>query len=115
MAVVLYKKNELSGSFAVEASYGLPEEFVIQPFVKGEGLHGQAVEAGSPALVEDIPDDYVPVHTGLGSSRNYFLYMLPVMANNDCTGLIELMTFRETDIQRLWPGVMEKLIEGDVL
>ncbi len=115
MAVVLFKKEEPSGSFIVEATYGLPEGFVPDSFEANEGLHGQAVADGKPTLIEEIPEDYVPVNSGLGDSNHYFLYMLPVVKNNDCTRLIELMSFREADIQRLWPEVMEQLTARDIL
>ena len=115
MAVILYQKEEPSGHFVVEATYGLPDNFEPSSFQAGEGIHGQAVNDQRPELIEDVPEDYVEVNTGLGSSRSYFLYMLPVIRNQQCTGLIELLTFRESDVERIWPGVMKKLVEKEIL
>lgn len=115
MAIVLFKKDEPSGLFVVEETYGLPEDFESPSFEKGEGIHGQAVVGEKPTLIDEVPEEYVPVSTGLGSTRQYFIYMLPVIKEDGCTGLVELMTFKETDVQRLWPGVMEKLVAHGVL
>jgi hypothetical protein len=115
MAVIFYKKDEPSGKFIVESTYGLSDDFNTQPFEEGEGLHGQAILEGKASLIEDIPEDYVEVNTGLGNSREYFLYLLPILKNNGCTGMIELMTFREADVLKLWPVVMDKLVVGNIL
>jgi hypothetical protein len=115
MAVIFYKKDEPSGMFIVESTYGLPDDFNPQSFEEGEGLHGQAILNGEASLIEDIPEDYVEVNTGLGNSHGYFLYLLPVIKNNDCVGLVELMTFRETDVRKLWTVVMEKLVASNIL
>ncbi|MFO8001114.1 MAG: GAF domain-containing protein [Marinilabilia sp.] len=115
MAVILFKKDEPSGRFVVETTYGLPDDFEPQSFEAGEGIHGQVVNDGKPELIEDIPEEYFSVNTALGESRNYYLYMLPVIKDNVCTGLIELLTFRESDVERIWPGIMNKLVEKDIL
>ncbi len=115
MAAVFYKKEEPKELFVVEESYGLPEDFTPQSFKAGEGLHGQAVEEGKPNRIEEIPEEYVEVNSGLGKSGQYFLYMLPIVNENECYALIEIMTFRETDVQRLWPGIMGQLVKHDVL
>jgi len=115
MAVILYKKDEPSNQFVVEATYGLTDDFKPQPFQAGEGIHGQVVNDRKPELVEEVPEDYVEVETALGNSRNYYLYMLPIIQNNVCTGMIEMLTFRESDAERIWPEVMNKLVEKEIL
>lgn len=115
MAVILYKKGEPNGIFNVEASYGLPEDASISGFVPGEGLHGQTVMDGKASLVEEIPENYFQVETGLGRSENYYLYLLPVMGEDDCVGLVEILTFRKSKIKELWPQVMKKLLEQEIL
>ncbi|PWD99402.1 GAF domain-containing protein [Marinilabilia rubra] len=115
MAAVLYKKEELKDLFVVEESYGLPEDYSPVPFHAGEGLHGQSVVDGKAIQIEELPEDYVEVNSGLGKSGQYFLYMLPVIKENNCYALIEIMTFRETEVQRLWPGIMEQLVDHGIL
>jgi hypothetical protein len=115
MAAIMYKKDKPSGKFNVETIYGMPEDFEAEAFDEGEGIHGQAVKDKKAGLIEDVPPDYISVSSALGQSNSYFLYMLPVVNNDECTRLIELMTFRETEVERLWPGVMVKLVEKEVV
>jgi hypothetical protein len=115
MAVVLYKKEEPDGQFSVEVTYGLSEEVEIPGFYPGEGLHGEAVAGGIPVLVEPVPEDYLEVETGLGKSSNYYLYLLPVIKNEECTGLLELLTFKKSRVEDLLPSVMEQLVEKEIL
>lgn len=115
MAAVLYKKEEPKGLFVVEETYGLPDDFSPGSFQEGEGLHGQAAVEGKATQIEELPEEYIEVNSGLGKSGQYFLYMLPVIKGNECYALIEIMTFRETEVQRLWPGVMEQLVKHGIL
>jgi hypothetical protein len=115
MAVVLYKKEEPEGQFSVEASYGMSEEMEIPGFYSGDGLHGEAVAQGIPVLVEPVPEDYIEVETALGKSNKYFLYLLPVIKNEECTGLFELLTFKKSRVEDLWPSVMGQLVEKGML
>ncbi|WP_291855952.1 GAF domain-containing protein [Marinilabilia sp.] len=114
MAVILYKKEEPGGRFNVEASYGLAEDAPVAGFISGEGLHGQAVVDGVAVVVGDIPESYIEVETALGKSDNYYLYLLPVMKENECNRLLEILTFKESRIKEMWPEVMENLVKRGI-
>jgi hypothetical protein len=114
MALILYKKEEPEGWFNVEATYGLGEDAPVSGFTSGEGLHGQAVVDGKAVMVAGIPESYIEVETALGQSDNYYLYLLPVLKENECTGLVEILTFEESRIKEMWPEVMENLVERGV-
>lgn len=111
MALILYKKEEPEGRFNVEATYGLGEDTPVSGFISGEGLHGQAVVDGQPVVVDEIPESYIEVETALGHSDKYYLYLLPVVKENECAGLVEILTFKESRIKEMWPGIMGNLVE----
>lgn len=115
MAVVFYGRDKQSDRFIVVSSYGLPEDFEPESFDEGEGLHGQAAEEKMPALIDEVPNEYVKVFSGLGASENYYLYLLPVIEDGVCTGILELLTFRKSDVERIWPEVMAKLVEKKIV
>ncbi|MGQ1890209.1 GAF domain-containing protein [Thermophagus sp. OGC60D27] len=115
MAIIWYKKDKPEGPFIVEKTFGLPDDFEPKPFFEGEGLHGQAITDRKPTVVEEIPPEYCPVETALGESKSYYLYLLPIIKENECTGLIEVMSFKASDAEHLWPETMEKLVEHDIL
>ncbi len=114
-AVILYKETKPKGNFDVEAIYAIPEDFQPRSFVEGEGLNGQAVADGVPMVIEDIPEHFLPISSGLGSSSSVYLYLLPVMKEGRCTHLIEMATFVKSDIARLWEELSKKLVEKEVL
>ena len=115
MAVVLYKKEEQDGHFVVEATFGIPDDAEVSGFEEGEGLHGQAASDGKPLLVEPVPEDYIEVETALGKSDEYYLYLLPIVKENVCTGMIELLTFKRSQVSDLWPSVMEQLVKKEII
>jgi len=114
-AIILYKETEPKGHFDVEASYAVPEDFCPQSFVEGEGLNGQTVTDGVPMVIEDIPDHFLPVSSGLGHSAPVILYLLPVIKNGRCTHLFEMSAFVKNDIERMWEELSIKLVDKGIL
>lgn len=114
-AIILYKETEPKGHFDVEASYAVPEDYHPQPFVEGEGLNGQTVADGVPMVIEDIPDHFLPVSSGLGHSAPVILYLLPVIKNGRCTHLFEMSAFVKNDIERMWEELSTKLVDKGIL
>lgn len=114
-ALVLYKETEPKDHFIVEQSYALPEDFIPAPFVAGEGLNGQAVSDGVPMLVVGLPENYFQITSGLGASSKGYLYLLPVMKNGECKYLLEMITFHNSEIEKMWGVVSEKLINKGIL
>lgn len=114
-ALVLYKETEPKGHFDVEQSYALPEDFTPASFTAGEGLNGQAVSDGVPMLVADLPEGYFQISSGLGASSKGYLYLLPVVKNGECKYLLEMITFHNTEIEKMWHVISEKLIDKGIL
>lgn len=114
MSAILYKEIKPSGEFAVEATYGVPETFSPASFFAGEGLNGQVAADGNALVMEQIPEDYFQVTSGLGRSKPGFLYFLPVIKENHCIGLIELASFKKNDLERLWQGVSAVIVEEEL-
>ncbi|MCW3000946.1 MAG: hypothetical protein JWQ20_244, partial [Conexibacter sp.] len=73
------------------ASYGYrrrgtdPDRFLL-----GDGLIGQAAVEAKPILVEDVPEDYIKVASGLGESTPRNIIVLPVLFEEQVLGVIEL-------------------------
>lgn len=115
MSAILYTETEPSGNFIVQETYGIPEDFTPAPFSTSEGLNGQAVAEGKPLVIEEIPEEYFNVQSGLGSSKPKFLYFLPVIKDQTCVALIELATFKKTDLEKMWNHLSAKIIEKGLL
>lgn len=114
MSAILYKEIKPSGEFIVEATYGLPETYSPASFVVGEGLNGQVAADGTPLVMEEVPDDYFQVTSGLGQAKPRCLCFLPLMKDNRCIALIELASFIKNDLDLLWPKVSAVVVEEEL-
>jgi methyl-accepting chemotaxis protein len=62
----------------------------LQP---GEGLVGQVFLERSRIYLTEIPEDYVDITSGLGHARPRCILVIPVQANRQIYGVIELASF----------------------
>ena len=73
---------------------------VANGFKFGEGLAGQAALERKSILVTGVPDDYVPIGSGLGQAVARNIVVLPFMHEGIVMGVIEVGSFGEfTDTQ----------------
>jgi signal transduction histidine kinase/HAMP domain-containing protein/CheY-like chemotaxis protein len=63
-------------------------------FALGEGLIGQAAVEAKPILVEDVPEDYITVASGLGEAAPRNIIVLPVVFEEQVLGVIELASLQ---------------------
>ncbi len=59
-------------------------------FAMGEGLVGQAAASRRVLHVRDVPDDYLTIRSGTGSTLPRAVVVLPVLFEGECLGVIEL-------------------------
>ncbi|MGI9243454.1 MAG: GAF domain-containing protein [Verrucomicrobiales bacterium] len=67
----------------------------------GEGLVGQAAADREPIIVEQVPDDYVRIHSGLGEAHPRGLAVFPLCYNERLLGVIELAAVAPFDERRI--------------
>ncbi|MFW5644762.1 MAG: GAF domain-containing protein [Bacteroidota bacterium] len=86
----------LSG-YACNADYTRNMTFEI-----GEGLPGQVIKDKKTRKLENVPEGYIIVKTGLGEASPTSLMLIPVLRGNRIIGLLELASFHnfsEDDIR----------------
>jgi hypothetical protein len=93
---ILYQLDPRTGIFAPDGQYALTGQ-APQGFAKGEGLAGQVAENCTPMVLYDVPEQYFPVSSALGSARPRFLVFIPVVTDGSCTAVIELAAFKRPD------------------
>ncbi len=59
----------------------------------GEGLIGQAAVSGRSLYVDDVPEGYIKIVSGLGSASPKYLLIVPMKHNNQVLGVIEIASF----------------------
>ncbi|NUO40147.1 MAG: HAMP domain-containing protein [Gemmatimonadaceae bacterium] len=62
-------------------------------FAMGEGLVGQAALEKQPILLQNVPDDYIQITSGLGEAPPRNIIVLPVLFEGEVKAVIELASF----------------------
>jgi len=90
---IAYIRDKNKDSFSTAATYALYGK--TDGFVEGIGINGQTAINKKPNLITEIPENYITVISGLGSSSPKNLLVLPFVHNNKTVALIELAAFDE--------------------
>jgi hypothetical protein len=115
----LYISKEAAGKRIVELSAGYAlnrgESSVIS-FEFGEGLVGQVASTGQTLFIDDVPDGYINIISGLGNASPKYLLIVPVKANERITGVIEIASFnRLTEDQRKFVEESAQLMSDNIV
>jgi HAMP domain-containing protein/CheY-like chemotaxis protein/signal transduction histidine kinase len=62
-------------------------------FMPGEGLVGQAALEKQPILLQNVPDDYIQITSGLGEAAPRNIIVLPILFEGEVKAVIELASF----------------------
>ena len=91
------------GTLERQASYGFSHEDDDKGRVlrHGEGLAGQAVQTGRTLHLEQLPENYIKVASGLGSGAPQQLVVLPVLSDATVNGVVELGFLRSVGRREL--------------
>ncbi|HET8859796.1 GAF domain-containing protein [Marivirga sp.] len=84
------KALHLTATYAYDRKKFL--EKTIQP---GQGLAGQVYLEKQSIYMKELPDNYVSITSGLGKARPKSIFIVPLIANNNVYGVIEIGTFTE--------------------
>jgi hypothetical protein len=87
-------------------------------FEFGEGLVGQAAMDNRTFLINDVPEGYVKVVSGLGSASPSHLIIAPAHHNGQVTGMVEIATFhafskKEVELVEKSFGEIMMVVGGD--
>jgi len=104
----------LRGRFGVESATEFTPLDPLQSAAPSDRLLIQAMRSTSLWVVEDVPDDYLKVRTGLGEGRPRSLLFLPLARAAEAVGVLELAVFKADtdDIRELLGSVQEMLVIG---
>ncbi|MBN2485854.1 MAG: GAF domain-containing protein [Bacteroidales bacterium] len=92
---ILYIKEDESGVFSMSSGYALTNKNAIAPFKAGETIPGQVAQTGEITYINDVPDDYFSVESGLGSTKPKHIAFLPLHLEKNVVAVIEIALFKE--------------------
>ncbi|BDD05076.1 cache domain-containing protein [Aureibacter tunicatorum] len=76
------------------STYAYNRKKHLQKSVKpGESLVGQCYLEKEPIYLNEIPEDYINITSGLGTSNPKSIYLTPMIYDNQVVGIIEIASF----------------------
>lgn len=103
---VFYVKTE-TGEFKAAGKYAFYSTEDPKSFFEGESLPGQVAKDKKMVIINNIPEDYFNIVSGLGSSKPKNILIFPILHKEETIGVIELATFKEFD--KNFEKVLDKL------
>lgn len=92
---LLFVKNPKNKMFKKVGSYAYYSDKPPREFKEGEGLSGQVAKNKKLICIDNVPETYITILSGLGNSTPNHLLIFPVLANDEAIGIIELASFKE--------------------
>jgi len=83
--------------FKKSGTYAYYSEEEVKEFKEGVGITGQVAINKELISISNIPEKYLTVLSGLGSSTPANLIIFPVLFDNKAIGIVEIATFVEMD------------------
>jgi hypothetical protein len=102
-----------TGKFTCSASFALGFDELPLDFEMGEGITGQAAKDNKILVINNLPESYSPVISGLGMGKARNLYIIPLVCEKKSYGVIEITTFKEIEEARM-PLLNQLMHEGGI-
>ncbi len=90
---IFYVADAKKKSFHFIVGYALTSEDPIPDFILGENLNGQAAQTQEVMIIDEIPEEYFDIESGLGKSKPKSLLLIPIVDKKKTIGLLELAIF----------------------
>jgi transcriptional regulator with GAF, ATPase, and Fis domain len=103
--------------FHISGQYAYYSEEPVRGFPLGETLSGQVAKNKKMLNLNELPDGYITVLSGLGKNNPRHLLIAPIVYNEECIGVMELASFnpfgarKELLVQRLCESIANLLHE----
>lgn len=93
---IVFVKNG-QGVYQKEGVYAFYREDEMPEFTEGVGIAGQVAVNKELVNISNLPERYLTVLSGLGSSSPTNLIIFPLLYENKTVGIVELATFVKMD------------------
>jgi len=92
---IVFLKDKKDSKYKKEATYAFYKEEETREFEENMGISGQVAASGRLLNISELPDKYLTVLSGLGSSSPSHLIIFPILYKNKSIGVIEIATFKK--------------------
>lgn len=90
---LFYSWNKEEQNFSIVNSFAYYSENTDKKFQIGEGINGQVAKNKKNLIIDNVPEGYIDVVSGLGKSNPRNLAFIPVISDNSTIGVIEIASF----------------------
>jgi putative methionine-R-sulfoxide reductase with GAF domain len=92
---LFYTRTKKSNLYSIAGLYAFTSETKPKDFKLGETLPGQAAKSKDILIINQIPDKYYSVESGLGKSTPKNIVIVPIINKNTAVAVMELGTFKD--------------------
>ncbi|TAE69192.1 MAG: PAS domain S-box protein [Bacteroidetes bacterium] len=108
---LLSKDENLEEYLELKAGFAYNKRKYEQKIIKaGQGLLGQVILERDIIYMEDVPNEYIQITSGLGKANPRCLLISPLQVNNEIFGAIEIASFQP--IERYKIDFIQQLSEN---
>ncbi len=93
-------ENETSVSLMAHYAYN-SERLEKTSFAPGEGLVGTCFQQMKIIEIDDLPETYAKLNSGLGEDSLKHLLLIPLLYDNEAVGVMEIVSFRKLDKSKI--------------
>lgn len=113
---LIFFKDQKEELYKVSGKYAYFSDEPPKDFKEGETLPGQVAKNQQLINIDDIPEGYVKVISGLGTSYPRYLLIVPAIHKEKTVGIIEIASFKLLDknFENLMQVLANKLVEKTI-
>lgn len=71
------------------------KKFIEKKVMRGQGLVGRVWQEGLSIYLNEVPDSYIEIRTGLGGTNPRYVFIVPLKVNEEVQGVLEIASFHE--------------------
>jgi putative methionine-R-sulfoxide reductase with GAF domain len=108
---LFFVKEKKSDIFNIAGKYAYFGDEEPKSFSLGETLSGQVAKNKTALNLKEIPENYVTILSGLGSSSPNHLIIIPIILEDKTIAIVELASFNEfkRNFSDLFEGMSDKI------
>ncbi|MBQ5513355.1 MAG: GAF domain-containing protein, partial [Bacteroidales bacterium] len=95
---VAYTLNRETQTYSIVSTYAFYTTDTSRTFAIGEGIPGQVAKDKKLLFINDVPEGYIKIVSGLGTSSPKYMGVIPVIHGDETIALIEISTFEKPEV-----------------
>ena len=95
--IINQDKNEQDVIELVAAYAFDRQKFIERKILPGEGLVGRSIQENETIYINEVPEDYLSIKSGLGEREPVSILIVPLRLNDNAYGVIEIGSFQNIE------------------